>query len=418
MTRFLATVLALTACSLAPGNSEPAVTPASPAPAEATPAPAQPPVVIGNAPEASPDEVAQSLLVLAKRLAERNDNDAAETAYVEVLNSPTSEPVTQDALLAYAEFLRKAGKDARAAATYEKFIADFPGSPRAANALISLGRTLRDMGAFDLAQARFYAVLNSTLALSPENIQRYRDLAQLAKFEIAETYYQQGDYSSAGKFFGRIKLLDLPPEDRARATFREAYSFFLDGKLEQSVTSLRAFLTAYPANTSAQEARYLLCLSLRRLGRTQEALAETLTLLQSAQAGAAADRDRWSYWQRRTGNQLANDFYEQGDFNAALTIYQTLAELRSDPAWRWPALYQAGLCYERLRQTGRASTVYNDIVAEASAAQKAGRTPDGPTADIREMAEWRLGQIGWSHDIDASVQNFTVRHGSANSAVQ
>ena len=390
-----------------------------PAPAPATTPAGHPPVAnAADNPEASPDEMGQSLLVLAKRMAERNDFASAETAYNEVLNSPVSPTVTEDALLGYAELLRKNGQDTRAAAIYEKFIASFPGSPRTTTVLIALGRTLRDMGAFNLAQARFYAVLNSTLAVSPENIQRYRDLAQLAKFEIAETYYQQGDYAAAGKFFGRIKLLELPPEDRARASFREAYSFFLDGKLEQSVANLRAFLDSYPLNSSSQEARYLLCIGLRRLGHTQEALTETLTLLRAAQAAAGTDRERWTYWQRRTGNQLANDFYEQGDFNSALTIYQTLAELRSDPAWRWPALYQIGLCYERLRQADRASAVYRDILAEFAAAQKTGNAPNGTTGEVREMAAWRLGQLDWTREVDRSVRNFAAQQTAAPSPSQ
>lgn len=359
--------------------------------------------------DASPDQIGQSLLVLAKRMAERDDLAAAETAYVEVLNSPVSDAVTQDALIAYAELLRHSGQDARAAAIYEKFIANYPSAGRSPMVLINLGRTLRDMGAFTLAQTRFYAVLNSTLAVSPETIQRYRDLAQLAKFEIAETYYQQGDYASAGKFFGRIKLLDLPPEDRARAVFRESYAFFLDGKLEQAVAALRSFLENYPAHPSAQESRYLLCISLRRLGRTQEALAETLTLLRTAQNRADTDREQWSYWQRRTGNQLANDFYEQGDFHSALTIYQTLSELRAEPAWRWPALYQIGLCYERLRQPEGAAKVYNDILVESAAAEKTGTAPNGTAGEVRQMASWRIGQLQWSKNVDRAVHNFAAQ---------
>jgi TolA-binding protein len=265
------------------------------------------------------------------------------------------------------------------------------------------------MGAFGLAQSRFYAVLNSTLAVTPENVQRYRDLAQLAKFEIAETFYQQGDYASAGKFFGRIKLLDLPAEDRARAVFREAYAFFLDGKLEQAVVALRSFLENYPLHPSMQEGRYLLCIALRRLGRTQEALTETLTLLRAAQSKAESDRETWTYWQRRTGNQLANDFYEQGDFTSALTIYQTLAELRADPAWRWPALYQIGLCYERLRQQDRAAAAYRDIIAEYDAAEKTKTIPDGPAGEVHQMAAWRLGQIDWSGKVSTSVLNFAMQ---------
>ena len=393
----------------------------APAPVHSTPAaqdkPARPATDLAAAPEAAPDDLARSLLVLAKRMAERRDNDAAETAYIEVLNSAVSNEIVEDALIAYAEFLRSNGQDTRAAAIYEKFLASFPGSPRANTVLISLGRTLRDMGAFNISLARFYAVLNSTLAVTPENIQRYRDLAQLAKFEIAETYYQQGDYASAGKFFGRIKLLDLPPEDRARASFREAYAFLLDGKLEQAVPSLRLFLENYPRNTSAQEARYLLCISLRRLGRVQEALTETLAILRAAKATAESDNERWTYWQRRTGNQLANDFYEQGDFTSALTIYQTLAELRSAPDWRWPALYQVGLCYERLRQPERAAASYRDILSESAAAQKAGVAANNTATEVRGMAEWRLGQIDWGNDIGKAVQSFKLQQQASVSPI-
>ena len=412
----LATALlaGLCLCTAAAASDAPASAHSSPA---AQDKPARPATDLAAAPEAAPDDLARSLLVLAKRMAERRDNDAAETAYIEVLNSAVSDEIVEDALIAYAEFLRSNGQDTRAAAIYEKFLASFPGSPRANTVLISLGRTLRDMGAFNISLARFYAVLNSTLAVTPENIQRYRDLAQLAKFEIAETYYQQGDYASAGKFFGRIKLLDLPPEDRARASFREAYAFLLDGKLEQAVPSLRLFLENYPRNTSAQEARYLLCISLRRLGRVQEALTETLAILRAAKATAESDNERWTYWQRRTGNQLANDFYEQGDFTSALTIYQTLAELRSAPDWRWPALYQVGLCYERLRQPERAAASYRDILSESAAAQKAGVAANNTATEVRGMAEWRLGQIDWGNDIGKAVQSFKLQQQASVSPI-
>ena len=412
----LATALlaGLCLCTAAAASDAPAAAHSAPA---AQDKPARPATDLAAAPEAAPDDLARSLLVLAKRMAERRDNDAAETAYIEVLNSAVSDEIVEDALIAYAEFLRSNGQDTRAAAIYEKFLASFPGSPRANTVLISLGRTLRDMGAFNISLARFYAVLNSTLAVTPENIQRYRDLAQLAKFEIAETYYQQGDYASAGKFFGRIKLLDLPPEDRARASFREAYAFLLDGKLEQAVPSLRLFLENYPRNTSAQEARYLLCISLRRLGRVQEALTETLAILRAAKATAESDNERWTYWQRRTGNQLANDFYEQGDFTSALTIYQTLAELRSAPDWRWPALYQVGLCYERLRQPERAAASYRDILAESAAAQKAGIAANNTATEVRGMAEWRLGQIDWGNDIGKAVQSFKLQQQASVSPI-
>ena len=79
-------------------------------------------------------------------MAERHDNDAAETAYIEVLNSAVSDEIVEDALIAYAEFLRSNGQDTRAAAIYEKFLSAYPASEHATMVLIDLGRTLRDMG--------------------------------------------------------------------------------------------------------------------------------------------------------------------------------------------------------------------------------------------------------------------------------
>ena len=357
-----------------------------------------------TATEPTADEMAQSLIVLAQKMNERGDRDAAEMAFDEILDSAASPLLKQQALIAFAALLKQTGRDARAASTYEKFLERFPNSELAPNVLVSLGQTLRDMGAFKLALARFYAVLNSTLALSPKNLDEYRNIAQVAKFEIAETYYQQGDYATAEKFFGRIKLLDLPSEERARATFREAYSGYLGIQLEETVPALRAFIARFPADPAVQEARYLLCMSLRRLGRTQEALSETLDLLRVAQATAAADRARWAFWQRKTGNQLANDFYEQGDFHAALAVYKALVDLSSDPAWRWPALYQVGLCYERLRQTDRAGTAYRAIIEEAAATEKAGPSTGAASADVRRMAEWRLGQLEWAASVDTAFR--------------
>jgi tetratricopeptide (TPR) repeat protein len=359
--------------------------------------------------EESPDEIARSLLTMAAKMFERKDIDSAETAYIEALNSNANDSLMQETLIQYANFLQKTDRGTRAVAVYEKFLSTYPNTNQAAFVLVELGRTLRAMGAFELALSRFYSVLNSTLAVDPENIKRYRDLSQLAKFEIAETYYQQGNFTAAGKFFGRIKLLDLPASDRARAEFREAYAFFLDGKLDQAVAALQTFLGRNPKHPSAQEGRYLLCVALRRLGHTQEALKQTLTLLQTAQDQSGTDKETWSYWQRRTGNQLANDFYEQGDFTSALTIYQTLSELNSDPSWRWPALYQTGLCYERLHQSQRAAKAYKSIIDEYASAEKAGNAPSVANTELREMAAWRFDQIDWSGGIDNKVRSFLAQ---------
>lgn len=354
----------------------------------------------------SPDNVGRSLLVLAQRMADRKDREAAETAYTELLNSAAGAELKQQGLLAYASFLKQTGRILRAAAVYEKYLSEYPDSALTPSVMISLGRALRDMGAYDQALVRFYAVLNSTLAVGNDRADDYRGLSQLAKFEIADTFYQRGDYASAGKYFGRIKLLDLPPEERARASFREAYAFYLDNQFELAVPALRAFLDRFPEDGATQEAHYLLCLALRKLNRMEDALNETLALLRTARERTGAEPERWAYWQRKTGNHLANDFFEQGDFTSALTIYQTLAQLRPEPSWRWPAVYQIGLCYERLRQTERAAAAYRSILDDAEKTMKAGTTPAPAEKEVRQMAQWRLGQLDWSSNVERTVRGY------------
>jgi tetratricopeptide (TPR) repeat protein len=369
----------------------------APAPAQPFPA-ASSTETFGAGPVVPP--TAESLLTMAARFAERGDHASADLAFTEALQVKAPAEFHGRVLLEFAAHLRSTGRATRAASIYESFLTRYPTDARLPQALIELGRTLRQLGAWELALARFYAVLNSALNVDPETVAEYRRFAQIAKFEIAETHYQRGDFDTAGRFFSRVRLLDLPPEDRARAAFREAYSRYHSGPDDAAIAGLRRFLAEFPQHPSALEARYLLCTALRRNGQHEAALAETLHLLRSARDATASDADAWAYWQRRTGNQLANEFYAQGDFGAALTIYETLATLRSDPAWRWPALYQIGLCYERLRQAGRARDAYLAILQEADGPEKP-PAPIGP--DLVGMARWRLSQLGWQDELERSL---------------
>jgi tetratricopeptide (TPR) repeat protein len=155
------------------------------------------------------------------------------------------------------------------------------------------------------------------------------------------------------------------------------------------VVTLRTFLEQWPDDEHAPESRYLLAITLRDLGRRPEALATTLALLQDGNEHQARDPKRWAYWQRRTGNQLANDFFEAGDTLNAHAIYSGLLTLSPEPAWRLPASYQLGLCYERLGQIEQARALYQTIVDSA-----APTAPPG-LAELVRMAAWRLEHLVW-----------------------
>jgi tetratricopeptide (TPR) repeat protein len=340
----------------------------------------------------------QGLLNLGASLTDRGDFEAAEIAYRQVLKaSKLAENDLKSALLGLAHMHRKQGALTKAAAIYERYLKDYPGDERTPDALLDLGRTLRSLGVYKLAIGRFYSVINSTLKLPGEGFDRYQVLAKTAQFEIAETHFQAGDFAEANKFYTRLRLLDLAPVDRARAHFKAGYSLRLQGDLEGGVSTLRAFIEQWPQDDNVPEARYLLAISLRELKRSQEALLATMDLLQTEKSRVAADPNRWAYWQRKTGNHLANEFFETGDTTNARAIYTGLLDLASEPAWRLPITYQIALCNERLGASDGARAGYRAIV------EAVGANPSADLLELATMAKWRLEHLEWRDRIGVQI---------------
>jgi TolA-binding protein len=346
----------------------------------------------------APTEEIQSLLKLGTTLTDRANYESGEIAFYQVLNHAYAAPADiKNALFGLARMQRKQGSLTKAAAIYERFLKDFPGDERTPDALLDLGRTLRALGVYKGAITRFYAVINSTLKLPGEGFEHYQVLTKTAQFEIAETHFQAGDFTEAAKFYTRLRLLDLAPSDRARAHFKAAYSLRLKGDLENSISTLRAYIDQSPDDENVPEARYLLAVSLRELKRPEEAFAATLELLRTEQTRVARDPKRWAYWQRRTGNQLANDFFESGNTLHAQSIYQGLVDLSPEPTWRIPLTYQIGLCYERLGNPARARAAYQVIV------DTLGATPPAELAELARMAAWRIDHLSWRDGMSQQV---------------
>ncbi len=343
----------------------------------------------------------RGLLKLGVALTERGDYESAEIAFRQVLKTPKAlEPEIKSALIGLARMHRKQGALTKAVAIFERFLKDYPGDDLTPDALLELGRSLRSLGVYKLAIARFYSVINSTLKLPGEGFDRYQLLAKTAQFEIAETHFQAGDFAEAGKYYTRLRLLDLAPADRARAHFKAAYALRLQGNREEAATTLRAYLEQWPEDENVPEARYLLAITLRELNRPQEAFAATLELLRSEKMQVGSDPKRWAYWQRKTGNQLANDFFETGDTINARAIYAGLLELSPDLSWRLPITYQVALCDERLGTNDRARLSYQVII------QAVGEKPAPEFLELATMAKWRLEHLDWRDRVGRQISDF------------
>lgn len=343
----------------------------------------------------------EGLLNLGEKLTNRADYESAEIAYHQALNARgASETDVKTALLNLAQMHRRKGSMTKAVAIYERYLKDYPTDDRTPEALLNLGRTLRAMGLHKLAITRFYSVINSTLKVPGEGFERYQILAKTAQFEIAETHFQAGEFAQANKYFSRLRLLDLAASDRARAHFMAGYSLRLQGDLEGSIKTLRSYVDQWPEDENVPEARYLLAITLRELKRTQEAFATTLDLLRIEKSRTEGDSKRWAYWQRKTGNHLANEFFETGDTLNARAIYAGLLELSPELAWRLPITYQLGLCYERLGVTDSARASYKAIV------DAAGPTPAPELYELVTMAKWRIEHLEWREKTTRQISSF------------
>ncbi|TVR55649.1 MAG: hypothetical protein EA425_00515, partial [Puniceicoccaceae bacterium] len=179
-----------------------------------------------------------------------------------------------------------------------------------------------------------------------------------------------------------------------------AYSHFLLDDTDRAGALLRTFLRDFPESNLVPEARYLLARCLQKLGRAEEALAETLELLRSQESSDPLEEANWQYWQRMAGNPIANEFYRQGDYLRALAIYQALARLDDSPQWLWPVVYQIGLSFERLEQPARAIEAYAYLLDEGENHQGA---LSANLETMIEMARWREEHLNWQVENDRQL---------------
>lgn len=344
---------------------------------------------------------------LAQRAAASGDTVTAEQAYERLLTLPAPSADKRNALVQMGAFYKAHRQLAKAAAVYEKILALFPDDPANPNLYFDLGRTYRDAGLYDLAIGRFYSVLNAAISQNDgqEETRARRNLSLLARFEIAEASYAKGDFAAASKFYSRLQLLELPVTDRPTVAFKNAQSLFRLEDFAAAAAALRGFIEEYPASPRTPEARNLLARSFQKLKRPREATETVLTLLRlEKKSGDAGDLARW---QKETGRQVAAQFYEDGDFRSAATIYQTLATLDPATDWQWPIVYEIGLCFERLNLPDRAREAYAYLQRPPP-----GKDADHPSTEalppaleaIRGMAKWRQDHLVWQQGSEAQLQ--------------
>jgi tetratricopeptide (TPR) repeat protein len=340
---------------------------------------------------------------LARQAADQEKWTLVEYFLEKMVDQPATDDEKKSALQEIAKAYELHEIYPKAVAMYERINTLFSSDPDQAQRLLDLGQLYRKIGSNELAIARFYNVLNASLTLNNRKLESSKMLALRAQTEIADTQFDNGNYPQARRYYELLTRLELPPEERARVNFRLAHTLYLLGEIILSGAATQQFLEDFPDDPAAPQCRYLLACSLRGLNRPKEAYEQVLALVKEQDANKTKDHEKWLFWQKKAGNEFANDLYQKGEFMEALTIYQNLATLDTNPEWQWPVVYQMALCFEKLRVDRKAAEAYKLIVDEAKKpGREANKLPDN-VRNLIQMAQWRGEQLVWKNDVESRM---------------
>jgi tetratricopeptide (TPR) repeat protein len=329
----------------------------------------------------------------------------AKQTLVGLLESKAPEDIKQSALLELALVARDENQLLKAQQIYAQFMQRYPDDPRNPAVLLQQGLVYRDMGSYQVSLGKFYAVMTSALRLKLDRIKDYQLLVLRAQCEIADTHFLAAHYPEAADYFFRLLKLEEPALNKTQIHFKLIRTLAFLNKPNEVVAQAQDFLTKYSNTAEHAEVRFLLANALKQLGRNRDALQQVLVLLETQSRSAALNPTNWAYWQQRTGNEIANQLYKEGDYINALEIYLNLAQLDNSVRWQLPLWYQIGLVYEHLRQPQKADEVYGRMLTR----EKDLGTNAAPSLQaVLDMAKWRRGVLGWDARASSNSQPFRI----------
>jgi tetratricopeptide (TPR) repeat protein len=381
--------------------------------AETAPPPTVPVAV--SSPSLTASSIAQNLefeqqLETAIQQRVQGNYTLANQTLIDLLETNAAPDLQRRALLELAGVAQDNNEWIKAQQIYSQYIHRYTEATNVPEVLLRQGLLYRKMGVDVLADSKFYAVMSSALKLKLDDMDYYKKLVLQAQIEIAETYYLEGKYQEASEFFSRILKSDTPGADPEQIQLKLVRSLSYLTNHAETIASAQMFLEQYTNSPNTPEVRFLLASALKNVGRVRDSMKQVLLLLQSQQENIQKNPETWIYWQRRAGNEIANQFYKEGDFLEALEIYRSLAALDNSPAWQLPVMYQVGLVYEQLQQWQKAMETYDSITARQKEMSPTNASPT--LTSLFEMAKWRKDYMVWMQK--ASAENLALFQTATN----
>ncbi len=346
----------------------------------------------------------QAQLTLARQQRTDKNPELASRTLVALLQTNAPMEIKRSALLELALAAQDQKEYVKAQQVFSQYLHAFPDDPTTPDILLRQGLLYRQMGVTTLAISKFYAVMSTALKLKLDNIDYYKKLVLQAQMEIADTYYVEGKYLESADFFSRLSKMDVPDLDQKQIQFKLIRSLSYLTNYNETIARAQVFLAVHTNTSELPEVRFILASALKQIGRNQDAARQVLLLLQSQEKVAKQDPVTWIYWQQRAGNEIANQFYKDGDYLDALQIYLSLSDLDKSASWQLPVWYQIGLVYEQLQQWQKATDTYQRIIDRRNELTQTSASPS--LLALLDMAGWRKDYIAWLETARAANQTF------------
>lgn len=387
--------------------AEPNAAKETPAPLAApAPKPSEPVKLEGVKDEKTSAAKAQADLELVRTLRFQKALQLAEKQAEDLLDEKNPPEIRRQALLECAYVATELDQAAKAQQMYSEYLRRYPKDPSVPEVCLRQGLLYRHMGAHQQALSKFYEVMNHALSLKLTELEYYQGLVLKAKTEIAETYYLQGKYADAADYFLRLLKAEEKGLDRTTCQFKLIRSLSAQGDKERVILQAQSFAQLYPNSLDLPEVRYLLADALKKVGRNRESMQQVLALLEAQQKQAEKHPEIWAYWQQKTGNEIANELYKEGDYMSALEIYMGLAKINNAASWQTPVWYQIGLVYEHLKQPAKADEMYDQILKRTQDIRT--NTPTPGLLALLDMAQWRRGYLKWNESAEVATKKLNI----------
>ena len=331
-------------------------------------------------------------LEVARRARDRTNYASAESLLKGILKRQLKTELYRPVLRELAQLYEIKDELAKAQQVLSQYLARYPTDSAIPEVLLEQGRNYQKMGVPRLAVSKFYAVMSTAVNLVSGDPAYAQRTVLRAQHEIANCYFDSGEYGSAVDFFRRMLKLPLSLRDEATVRYKLVRSLERLARTNEVVGESEQFVRRCSTAPQLPEIRVILAGNLKNLGRDAEAVAQVAALLKQDRSQPGLDLEALARWQWRAGNDLGNQLYRQGDYINSLEVYRLLEELGESPEWKWSIWYQTALVFEKLDQVARARSTYQRILAERAKAAAGSQQGLDLVADL---ARWRLESLDW-----------------------